>query len=743
MIGEANSNPLENGQQTKLDELMNMIDALRKENAELRARMERREAPAISRPPPEGEGALPSQADRQGDPEGVNRVDPRRDEVIIGDLPPNVRRVEDREGSIHLEPHHERIMREEAPAYEHRVTSLWQSEFTEDRSLDPPYRPSLATVDYHSSERKSADRGFPSRFSRENEALRSSARTVASPFTDKILNAPNPKKFSMPGSIASFQDLCDKFISQYYGNKRPAKDVLSLFTMKQHKDERLQAFLTRFNLVKSMVMKCHPSTAVQAFKLAMNRGMPFHTSLVVNTPKTMDELNERVDGFVRLEEEEAANSRKTSIISTEEKSKAKIRQKQAQPQRHPSWKAEKRPREEESVTPLRVTLARVYQENKDKFHPPLPIRQPLEHRDQTKHCAFHSDFGHQTNKCRNLRRQVEMLIAKGGFASYVQGLAQEQNRPTEQIKRNQRPNQHNSQPVRIINAIRGQPEQTTESEELLRMRLRQSQLKRRIGSVHALHQQNASTSIKFDKTDLLRVQIPHEDPLVVSLTVAECLVRRVLIDPRSSANVIPRVTFDRLEIEPEKLKPTGNPLLGFDGKQVEPIGIVELTVQAAKRVLTESFVVVEIHPSYNLLMGRGWIHRVQGVLSTLRQVMRCLGPDGTKVIDIHRDQVAAKECYSNPPPSKDREEVPSVLTTEPLYEVKINHEKPDQTTRVGTKLTEEEKLELTDFLTQNIDVFAWSHSDMPGINPVVSCHSLNVDLNAKPVKQKQRRFAPE
>ncbi|XP_059654925.1 uncharacterized protein LOC132301713 [Cornus florida] len=147
-----------------------------------------------------------------------------------------------------------------------------------------------------------------------------------------------------------------------------------------------------------------------------------------------------------------------------------------------------------------------------------------------------------------------------------------------------------------------------ESEELLRTRLRQAQLKRRIGSVHALHQQNTSTSIKFDKTDLLRIQIPHEDPLVVSLTIAECLVRRLLIDPGSSANVMPRVTFDLLETE--KLKPTGNPLLGFDGKRVEPIGIVELTVQAAERVLTESFVVVAIYPSYNLLMGRGWIHRI-------------------------------------------------------------------------------------------------------------------------------------
>ncbi|XP_059638712.1 uncharacterized protein LOC132280986 [Cornus florida] len=179
------------------------------------------------------------------------------------------------------------------------------------------------------------------------------------------------------GSVDSFRDLCDKFISQYYGNKHPAKDISSLFTMKQHEEEHLQAFLTRFNLVKSMVIECHPSTAVRTFKLAMNQGILFHTSLVVNTPKTMDELNERADGFVRVEEKEVTNARKTSIISTEEKSKTKIRQKQAPSQRQASWKAKKRPKEEESVTPLKVTLARLYQENKDKFSSPLPIRQPL------------------------------------------------------------------------------------------------------------------------------------------------------------------------------------------------------------------------------------------------------------------------------------------------------------------------------------------------------------------------------
>ncbi|XP_059663705.1 uncharacterized protein LOC132309409 [Cornus florida] len=390
----------------------------------------------------------------------------------------------------------------------------------------------------------------------ENDSLmcKCFSTSLAGPALNWFKNLPK-------GSIDSFRSLCDRFISQYYGNKRPAKDISNLFTMKQHEDERLQAFLTRFNLTKSMVIECHLSTAVQAFKLAITRGTPFHISLVVNTPKTMDELNERADGFVCLEEEEPANARKTSIISIEKKTKAKIRQKQVQPQRQTSGKFEKRPKEEE-----------------------LELK--------------------ETSRGADSQRGVRELYSRPSGRTEL---------TMEQVKRNQKSSSHNSQPIRIINAIHGRPEPSEESDELLRTRLRQAQMKKKIGNVNALHQQSVSTQIKFDKTDLLRIQIPYENPLVVSLTVAKCLVRRILINPGSSANVMPRDTFDWLEIKPEKLKPTGNPLLGFDGKRVEPIGMLEVEIQAAERVLTENFVVVEIHPSYNLLMGRGWIHRVQVV----------------------------------------------------------------------------------------------------------------------------------
>lgn len=42
------------------------------------------------------------------------------------------------------------------------------------------------------------------------------------------------------------------------------------------------------------------------------------------------------------------------------------------------------------------------------------------------------------------------------------------------------------------------------------------------------------------------------------------------------------------------------------------------------------------------------------------------------------------------------------------------------------------------FLQRNVDVFAWSHEDMPGIDPHVIAHRLNVGPNHRLVKQKPR-----
>jgi len=46
-------------------------------------------------------------------------------------------------------------------------------------------------------------------------------------------------------------------------------------------------------------------------------------------------------------------------------------------------------------------------------------------------------------------------------------------------------------------------------------------------------------------------------------------------------------------------------------------------------------------------------------------------------------------------------------------------------------------------LSKNADVFVWSPTDMPEIDPEVIYHKLSIKADAKPVKQKPRRMNEE
>ena len=54
-----------------------------------------------------------------------------------------------------------------------------------------------------------------------------------------------------------------------------------------------------------------------------------------------------------------------------------------------------------------------------------------------------------------------------------------------------------------------------------------------------------------------------------------------------------------------------------------------------------------------------------------------------------------------------------------------------------------DKIEMLLFLIHNVDVFAWSSYEVPGVDPKFIVHKLNVDPSFPPKKQKLRRSAKE
>ena len=112
--------------------------------------------------------------------------------------------------------------------------------------------------------------------------------------------------------------------------------------------------------------------------------------------------------------------------------------------------------------------------------------------------------------------------------------------------------------------------------------------------------------------------------------------------------------------------------------------------------------------------------------------------------------MVARECYLAMMALDEQMQMMSIeerrFMTEPteiLEDVPLEEGNPEKFTRVGTSMEEKTKQDLIQFLRENIDVFAWSHEDMPGIDLGVITHRLNVYPSSKPVRQKKRVFAPE
>ena len=83
-------------------------------------------------------------------------------------------------------------------------------------------------------------------------------------------------------------------------------------------------------------------------------------------------------------------------------------------------------------------------------------------------------------------------------------------------------------------------------------------------------------TITFSDSDMEGYQHPHDDPLVVRVVVANKIVHRVLVDNKSSTDIIFASTFDKMGIEREKLELINAHLQEFSGERVLPLGSIQL-----------------------------------------------------------------------------------------------------------------------------------------------------------------------
>ncbi|KAH7838310.1 hypothetical protein Vadar_024854 [Vaccinium darrowii] len=80
---------------------------------------------------------------------------------------------------------------------------------------------------------------------------------------------------------------------------------------------------------------------------------------------------------------------------------------------------------------------------------------------------------------------------------------------------------------------------------------------------------------------------------------------------------------------------------------------------------------------------------------------------------------------------------------EEVISINLRDESNPRMVQIGSGLSPEEFKAHSDLLKEFEDVFAWSHADMPGIDPEIVEHRIPLYPDAKPVKQKLRKMRPD
>ena len=158
------------------------------------------------------------------------------------------------------------------------------------------------------------------------------------------------------------------------------------------------------------------------------------------------------------------------------------------------------------------------------------------------------------------------------------------------------------------------------------------------------------------------------------------------------------------------------------------------------------FLVVNRPSAYNAIIGRPGLNKLKAATSTYHLMMKFPTEEG--VGEVKADQLTTRRCYNI---SMKKVSEPTTLLVTSIIEVKGEPAEPleevvvgeGRVLQIGTYLIQEIREGLVDFLHRNLEVFAWSHEDMPRISPEVIVYILNVDPDLKPVKQKRMKFAPE
>ena len=377
---------------------------------------------------------------------------------------------------------------------------------------------------------------------------------------------------------------------------------------------------------------------LQIFKRSICPGTPFFESLAKKPHTTMDDLFRHASKYSMLEDDVRAVTQQILVAGQRSKSGA---EKSAKPPDRPRPFGRRQEEQSRLEWPPLTLLSISYEkflpmiQDLSDFKWPGPFRADPAQRDHSKKCAYHKEHDHTTEVCRSLHYLVERLIRAGHLKQYLR---------LDAGGRNASQNHNTGAPKAptalkaVINYINGGPSEEEYDSKRKRQKLLQAaSVRERINSIQPGISGGGPRPIDgriiFPPVDPTWILHPHRDALILFLEIGDFNVRRILVDPGSSADLAQTSVISYMGHSLTGLENPRRILSGFNGSSTTSLGDIVLPVQAGPVTLNVQFLVVQDLSPFNVILGSTWLHYMKVIPSTYHQMVSFLTKDGQ--IDLY------------------------------------------------------------------------------------------------------------
>ncbi|KAK1399685.1 hypothetical protein POM88_009548 [Heracleum sosnowskyi] len=664
---------------------------------------------------------------------------------------------------------------------------------------------------------------FLSRFNTEMEVYQIKDRTKCCLLVATLRDSAHQWFKRLPSnSIKSWRQMGEMFVTQFRASVTFAPPANTLANIKQRDNETLNEYFKRFNAEVPRVRKTTDETYKNFLIAGVKPGTEFWKELQSREPTTLADFYAKAErhkvveqSLENLKKDNASRdwnrNKKNMSYSPKDRSYNKrttynttsadgqdsgkevrtaplsvntTSSKRTVEYKYPSSKGSMRYSE---YTPLAAPVEHIFEVGDKSGMFKKPTRSgPPGIKDLTRYCAFHDANGHETADCRHLKDHIEDLIRKGFLTKFV--VQEAKKYKDDKSKRDE----EKSAPERTtragsIHTIIGGPYIGGFSRNAMKNYTREARGNPLTNIYHLADRppklfRGEAADITFTEDDARHVHHPHNDALVVTITIGGLNVHRVLVDNGSSCNILAYDTYQKMGLADKEMSPAYNDLYGFTGGPVQVVGCqvdsrecyskaLRTAEQASKHLLLVDGGTTD--DCYKYLEAPMKNEPTRHVKESCNMIMIIQHPGEESSTDIVFSSGVDTQNKVNDSDFEDAqaESSPKVssqsrrMDTKVQVKIDLDPRMPEsrETTgaagdtlsiqvdatdsskelKIGKQLEPETREALTHFLKSNLDVFAWCHSDMVGIDPRVMSHHLNIDPERVAVRQKRRAISGE